>query len=201
MIVFCLIIQSKKYWPVKVTLKNNKRDSGFTLIELIIVIVILGILTVVAFPRFLDFSTDARISVLSGVESAMEGAANLVRTKALIQQVENGNVVIENLGLPSDQVLVYGGFPEGYWNGAWKYILDIGKPIDFTNVNSTCSVNELCGVGRQTTAPGFPEATNGANGIVLIWLEGMTLSDLCYAYYYNREDGSDPTTGTVTSGC
>ena len=44
------------------------QQRGFTLIELVIVIVILGILAVTAAPRFVDFQTDARIATLEGVE-------------------------------------------------------------------------------------------------------------------------------------
>ena len=40
-------------------LKSNLNTKGFTLIELVIVIVILGILAVTAAPRFIDFSGDA----------------------------------------------------------------------------------------------------------------------------------------------
>lgn len=177
----------------------NKK--GFTLIELIIVIVILGILAVVAAPRFIDFSKDARVSTINSVASSMKVASELVNLKARIANVDEGILTIENLGLPSDQVQVHGGYPEGYWNGVWKYILQLSDSIDYTNINSTCTISDLCGVGRQTSAPGFPEATNGSRGIVMIWPKGMKLSDLCYAYYYNREDGSEPTTGEVVSGC
>lgn len=54
-----------------------KQQKGFTLIELIIVIVILGILAVTAAPRFFDFSGKARASTVSGLASALQGAANL----------------------------------------------------------------------------------------------------------------------------
>lgn len=50
----------------------NKTQQGFTLVELIIVIVILGILAVTAAPRFLNFTSDARKSVVSGVEGALK---------------------------------------------------------------------------------------------------------------------------------
>jgi len=46
---------------------NFKQQKGFTLIELIIVIIILGILAVTAAPKFLDISSDANTSALQGL--------------------------------------------------------------------------------------------------------------------------------------
>ena len=52
-----------------------KRQAGFTLIELIVVIVILGILAVTAAPKFMDFSSDAKQSALHGLRGAINSAA------------------------------------------------------------------------------------------------------------------------------
>lgn len=60
------------------------KEKGFTLIELIIVIVVLGILAVTAAPRFFDFSKDAHISTLNGLKAAMQGAAQIVYARAAI---------------------------------------------------------------------------------------------------------------------
>ena len=49
----------------------NKKQAGFTLIELIIVIVILGILAVTAAPKFLDLQGDAKKSTLQGIDGAI----------------------------------------------------------------------------------------------------------------------------------
>lgn len=62
----------------------NKTQQGFTLVELIIVIVILGILAVTAAPRFLNFQGDAKASVLAGVQGSVKAAMSLVNGKALI---------------------------------------------------------------------------------------------------------------------
>lgn len=55
-----------------------KRQGGFTLIELVVVIVILGILAVTAAPRFLNLQTDARAASLSGLNGAIAGATGIV---------------------------------------------------------------------------------------------------------------------------
>ena len=60
-------------------------SQGFTLIELIIVIVILGVLAVVAAPKFIDVSSDARIASLDALEGSLRSATNLVNYKAIIE--------------------------------------------------------------------------------------------------------------------
>lgn len=65
-------------------MKTLNKQQGFTLVELIIVIVILGILAVTAAPRFLNFQGDAKASVLAGVEGSLKAAISLVNGKALI---------------------------------------------------------------------------------------------------------------------
>lgn len=67
----------------------NKTQQGFTLVELIIVIVILGILAVTAAPRFLNFQGDAKASVVQGVAGAARAAVSLVNGKAIIAGVTN----------------------------------------------------------------------------------------------------------------
>ncbi|MEZ8062575.1 MULTISPECIES: type II secretion system protein [Vibrio] len=65
-----------------------KRQGGFTLIELVVVIVILGILAVTAAPRFLNLQDDARESSLQGLKGAIDGAAGITYGKAAVKGLE-----------------------------------------------------------------------------------------------------------------
>ncbi|WP_028762536.1 prepilin-type N-terminal cleavage/methylation domain-containing protein [Shewanella colwelliana] len=60
------------------------KQKGFTLIELVVVIIILGILAVTAAPKFINLQSDARASTISGLEAAIKGADSLVHSKSLI---------------------------------------------------------------------------------------------------------------------
>ena len=62
-------------------MRNGFSQKGFTLVELVIVIAILGILSAVALPRFADFTTSAKTSARAGTVAALNSAIGIVHAK------------------------------------------------------------------------------------------------------------------------
>lgn len=121
-----------------------QRSGGFTLIELITVIILIGVLSVTAAPRFLDFQDDAHAAAVQGTGAAFESAIKLAHLKWAVGgntgPVDNldlyGNG--ENLmdmnasGWPAQSYLPYESNPmtDNSWDcmSVWGAVLNDGGP-------------------------------------------------------------------------
>jgi len=99
---------------MKVSIKNNAQ-GGFTLIELIVVIVILGILAATALPKFASMAGDARWASLNAARGALSSTAAMAHSKFLVDptvakalslKVEDTTMTLTSTGYPSADVNV-----------------------------------------------------------------------------------------------
>lgn len=102
-----------------------KKQAGFTLIELVIVIIILGILAVTAAPKFLNLQDDAKKAAADGVFSGVSSAMQLVYSKSAIEGEEKAgktNTPAPSVESAGGVVATHYGYPAAASAGIEKAI-------------------------------------------------------------------------------
>lgn len=172
------------------------KNNGFTLIELVVVIVILGILSVVAAPKFINLKDDAIQANMLAMKGAISSAETLIALKIKLRpdQLNNNQ---NRFTMSNGQVIrTRGMLPDGRWNNTFVHLLDFE---DIAQVSTNlCDDDSLKWCVRQRNANWFNSrgyASLGTGRGFVIYPNGKHVNqDSCYIYYMNQNGSAIPAT-------
>lgn len=122
----------------------KRMQAGFTMIELIVVIVILGVLAAVAMPKFTDLSTEAKAAALQGVAGAAASAMSVnYGGCSAVNNVPAANKCVAVDNCDDIGTLLQGGLPTGYTIAAGALAAPNGT-------TATCTLTQTSGGATAT---------------------------------------------------
>jgi MSHA pilin protein MshA len=123
------------------------KHKGFTLLELIIVIVILGILAAFAVPKYMNLDKEARKSTIRSLSGSLMAASEMVHAIAIAQDRASG---ASSVNIGSSNITVNAGYPTADFAGIGSSLSDISG---FSNANAAAGnyILEKDGASAKTT--------------------------------------------------
>lgn len=121
---------------------NRRQMQGFTLIELVIVIAIIGILSAVAIPKFINLSSNAQTAATNAIAGAL-GAANSSNYAARKLSSSLGVAVTNCTSVSS---ALQGGLPSGYTITSATVAADTDVTCTLTGPGSTTATFTATGI-------------------------------------------------------
>ncbi|MCG9964850.1 MAG: type II secretion system protein [Shewanella sp.] len=167
-----------------------KRQQGFTLIELVVVIIILGILAVTAAPKFINLQSDARKSTVEGVKAALQGANTLIYSKAALAGKEKAAAQTVTIATGVDVTTDY-----GYLNSATS------SAVVKTNLENALDMKfDALATDTVGTVNDFGVVYKSATSFIIV-PKGKKDTDSCRLEYTPATSTTLPVYNVVATAC